>query len=162
MTDRVAALSVLGDSESKERDEAFADFLDRFHDYMLVVDKWFSIQAASVRPSIHDDVRALRDHKDFILTNPNRVRSLYGAFAMNNPYSFHDKNGRGYEFLGEAIIQLNTVNPQIAARLLTPLKEWRRYTPERQEKMQAVLQKIASQPELSPDVFEIVSKTLAA
>jgi aminopeptidase N len=81
---------------------------------------------------------------------------------MNNPYSFHDKNGRGYEFLGEAIIQLNTVNPQIAARLLTPLKEWKRYTPDRQEKMKAVLQKIAGQQELSPDVFEIVTKTLAA
>lgn len=162
MTDRVAALGVLADTTSKERDSAFADFLDRFHDYMLVVDKWFSIQATSIRSSIHDDVRVLRSHKDFILTNPNRVRSLYGAFAMNNPYSFHDKNGRGYEFLGEAIIQLNTVNPQIAARLLTPLKEWKRYTPDRQEKMKAVLQKIAGQQELSPDVFEIVTKTLAA
>ena len=162
MTDRVAALSVLGDTESKERDTAFADFLERFHDYMLVVDKWFSIQAASIRPSIHDDVRALLSHKDFILTNPNRVRSLYGAFAMNNPYSFHDKNGKGYEFLGDAIIQLNTVNPQIAARLLTPLKEWKRYTPDRQEKMKVILQKIAAQQELSPDVFEIVTKTLAA
>lgn len=162
MTDRVAALGALADTTSKERDSAFADFLDRFHDYMLVVDKWFSIQATSIRSSIHDDVRVLRSHKDFILTNPNRVRSLYGAFAMNNPYSFHDKNGRGYEFLGEAIIQLNTVNPQIAARLLTPLKEWKRYTPDRQEKMKAVLQKIAGQQELSPDVFEIVTKTLAA
>ncbi|HEY0900849.1 MAG TPA: aminopeptidase N, partial [Micavibrio sp.] len=119
MTDRVAALSVLADTTSRERDAAFADFLDRFHDYMLVVDKWFSIQAGAVRDSIHDDVRALRAHQDFILTNPNRVRSLYGAFAMNNIYRFHDKSGQGYEFLGDAIIQLNTVNPQIAARLLT-------------------------------------------
>ncbi len=160
MTDRVAALGILADTTSKERDAAFADFLNRFHDYMLVVDKWFSIQAASIRQSIHDDVRALRGHKDFILTNPNRVRSLYGAFAMNNPYSFHDKSGKGYEFLGEAIMQLNTVNPQIAARLLTPLKEWKRYTPDRQEMMKTLLENIAAQPELSPDVFEIVTKTL--
>lgn len=160
MTDRVAALGIMADTESRERDAAFADFLDRFRDYMLVVDKWFSIQAASVRPSIHDDVRALRGHKDFILTNPNRVRSLYGAFAMNNPYRFHDKAGHGYEFLGEAIIQLNAVNPQIAARLLTPLKEWKRYTPDRQGKMKAVLERIEKTPGLSPDVFEIVTKTL--
>jgi aminopeptidase N len=162
MTDRVAALSVLADTTAPEREEAFADFLSRFHDYMLVVDKWFSLQAGASRDSIHDDVRALRDHKDFNLHNPNRVRSLYGAFAMNNIYRFHDKSGKGYEFLGDAIIELNTVNPQIAARLLTPLKEWKRYTPDRQEKMQAVLQKIADQPELSPDVFEIVTKTLSA
>lgn len=162
MTDRVAALSVLGDTQSKERDAAFADFLERFHGYMLVVDKWFSIQSASTRPSIHEDVRALRAHKDFILTNPNRVRSLYGAFAMNNPYCFHDKSGKGYEFLGEAIMQLNNVNPQIAARLLTPLKEWRRYTADRQEKMKAVLQHIAEAKDLSPDVYEIVTKTLGA
>ena len=160
MTDRVAALSVLADTTSSERDAAFADFLERFHDYMLVVDKWFSIQAASIRPQVHDDVRALRSHKDFILTNPNRVRSLYGAFAMNNPYSFHERSGRGYDFLGEAIIQLNNVNPQIAARLLTPLKEWKRYTLDRQERMKAVLERIAGQPDLSPDVFEIVTKTL--
>ena len=160
MTDRVAALSILADTTSKERDTAFADFLERFHDYMLVVDKWFSIQASSIRPLIHDDVRALRGHKDFILTNPNRVRSLYGAFAMNNPYSFHERSGRGYDFLGEAIIQLNNVNPQIAARLLTPLKEWKRYTLDRQEKMKSVLELIAAQVDLSPDVFEIVTKTL--
>lgn len=160
MTDRVAALSVLADTTTPQRKQAFDDFLDRFHDYMLVVDKWFSLQATALRPHVHDDVRALRHHPDFILTNPNRVRSLYGAFAMNNPYSFHERSGRGYDFLGEAIIQLNTVNPQIAARLLTPLKEWRRYTPDRQEKMREVLERIAAQPELSPDVFEIVTKTL--
>ncbi|QQG35430.1 MAG: aminopeptidase N [Micavibrio aeruginosavorus] len=160
MTDRVAALSVLSDTATPQRKQAFDDFLERFHDHMLVVDKWFSLQAAAVRPHVHDDVRALRRHPDFILTNPNRVRSLYGAFAMNNPYSFHERSGRGYDFLGESIIQLNAVNPQIAARLLTPLKEWRRYTPDRQEKMKEVLELIAGQPDLSPDVFEIVTKTL--
>lgn len=160
MTDRVAALSVLADTNAPERKAVLDDFLERFHDYMLVVDKWFSLQATSIRPEIHDDLRLLRKHKDFVMTNPNRVRSLYGAFAMNNPYAFHARSGQGYEFLRDVIIEMNTVNPQIAARLLTPLKEWKRYTPDRQAKMKEALQAIAAQPELSPDVFEIVTKTL--
>lgn len=160
MTDRVAALSVLADIEGKERAEAFGDYYDRFKDYQLVVDKWFSLQANAIRPDIVSSLKALRDHPEFNIRNPNRVRSLYGAFAMNNLVCFHAPDGSGYAFLRDAIIDLNTINPQIAARMLTPFKEWKRYTPDRQEKMKAALQKILEQPKLSPDVFEIVSKSL--
>ncbi len=161
MTDRVAALRVLGDSETQEREDAFADYYQRFKAYQLVIDKWFSLQAMAVRPDTLHDIRALKGHEDFTMKNPNRVRSLHGAFAMNNPVCFHDESGSGYDFLADAIIELNGINPQIAARMLTPLREWRRYTPDRQTKMEAALTRVRDLPNLSPDVFEVVSKTLA-
>ncbi|MGZ9097856.1 MAG: aminopeptidase N [Micavibrio sp.] len=162
MTDRVSALLCLSETGTNARKDAFADFYQRFKDYPLVVDKWFSIQAMAVRPDTLDDVLALREHPAFTILNPNRVRSLYAAFSMSNPVCFHARDGRGYDFLVDAVTTLNVKNPQIASRLLTPLREWRRYTPDRQEKMKAALEKIAALPNLSPDVFEIVSKTLKA
>ena len=79
---------------------------------------------------------------------------------MNNPVAFHAKDGSGYDFLTDAIIELNAINPQIASRLLTPLREWKRYTPDRQEKMKASLERILATKDLSPDVYEIASKSL--
>lgn len=160
MTDRVAALALLADSEALERDKAFADFYGRFKNYPLVIDKWFALQAAAIKPDVLETLSGLRAHADFNIRNPNRVRSLYASFAMNNPVCFHAADGSGYRFLSDAIIELNDINPQIAARLLTPLRDWRRYTQDRQEKIKASLQKIMDQPKLSPDVYEIVSKTL--
>ena len=81
---------------------------------------------------------------------------------MNNPVGFHAVDGSGYDFLTEAIIELNSINPQIAARLLTPMREWKRYTPDRQDKMKAALERIVAEQDLSPDVFEIASKSLNA
>jgi aminopeptidase N len=160
MTDRVAALACLADSTKPERDVVFADFYDTFKDYQLVVDKWFSLQALANRKAMFDDFTALRNHAEFNIKNPNRVRSLYSAFAVNNPVKFHDPSGQGYALLRDAIIELNTLNPQIAARLVTPLKEWKRYTPALQTLMQAALQTIMDTPKLSNDVFEVVSKSL--
>lgn len=162
MTDRVAALSVLTDHEGEHKDVAFKDFYQRFKDYPLVIDKWFSLQAMGVNDNAIANIKALAQHKDFTLKNPNRARSLYGAFAMNNPVCFHRVDGSGYALLRDAVVMLNGINPQIAARMLTPLREWRRYTQDRQDKMKTVLQEIADTPKLSPDVFEIVSKSLKA
>lgn len=160
MTDRVAALVSLADSTKPERDVVFTDFYDRFKGYQLVVDKWFSLQAMANRKAIFDDFAALRNHAEFNIKNPNRVRALYSAFAVNNPVKFHDPSGKGYALLRDAIIELNKLNPQIAARLVTPLKEWKRYTPELQALMQAALKAIMDEPKLSNDVFEVVSKSL--
>ena len=162
MTDRVAALSVLADINQPQREEAFETFYERYQDYPLVVDKYFSLQASAVRKDIIDHLKELREHDDFNIKNPNRVRSLYAAFAMNNPVGFHAPDGSGYEFLTDAIIELNAINPQIASRLLTPLREWKRYTADRQEKMKASLERILTTKDLSPDVFEIASKSLKA
>ncbi len=160
MTDRVAALFVLTDHDGAHRDKAFEHFYETFKDFPLVIDKWFSLQAIGVNDNTIPHIKILATHKDFTLKNPNRVRSLYGAFAMNNPVSFHNVDGSGYNLLRDAVVTLNTINPQIAARMLTPLKEWRRYTPDRQAKMKTVLQEISQVEKLSPDVFEIVSKSL--
>ncbi|MDP2152773.1 MAG: aminopeptidase N [Methylotenera sp.] len=160
MTDIVAALSCLSDSTQPERDEVFADFYRRFNGYPLVVDKWFSLQAIANRSEIFDDFAKLRQHQDFNIKNPNRVRSLYSAFAINNPVKFHDPSGQGYALLKDVIIELNEINPQIAARQVAPLREWRRYTPTLQAHMKEVLQAIMDTPNLSNDVFEVVSKSL--
>jgi len=160
MTDMVAALSALSDSTQPEREAVFKDFYARFKDYPLVVDKWFSLQAIANRDSIFDDLTTLRRHMDFNIKNPNRVRSLYSAFAINNPVKLHDASGQGYAFLRDVIIELNAINPQMAARQVTPLREWQRYTPELQALMKAALQAILESPNLSNDVFEVVSKSL--
>jgi len=162
MTDRIAALSSLTHTVSREREEAFSDFYERFQSYPLVVDKWFSLQGAAIRTSTLNDINKLKKHKDFNIKNPNRVRSLYASFAMGNPVCFHDENGKGYEFLADAIIELNNLNPQMASRLLTPLRDWRRYTPDRQKKMEIQLERICDLKDLSPDVYEVVNKTLRA
>lgn len=160
MTDRMAALGCIVENKNAPREEILQNFHKRFKDYQLVIDKWFGIQASSVRTDIFDQLDYLKGRDDFMMTNPNRVRALYGAFAMNNPVSFHDPEGHGYEFLKNGIIELNGINPQIAARMVTPLREWQRYTQDRQEKMKAALQDIANLPSLSSNVYEMVSKSL--
>ncbi len=160
MTDRVAALSVLAQTDSELRDQAFVDFYHRFKNYQLVVDKWFALQASAVRVDTLQSLKALRTHPEFTLKNPNRARSLYASFAINNPVIFHAANGNGYDFLTDAVIELNSINPQIASRLLTPMREWKRYTQDRQTKMRESLQRILDTPKLSPDVFEIASKSI--
>jgi aminopeptidase N len=159
MTDRVAALSTLATMQHPERDEAFGDFYERFKGYPLVIDKWFGLQASAAHPDIIHSLRDLKQHDDFNIKNPNRARSLYAAFAMNNPVSFHAADGSGYAFLADAVIELNGINPQIAARLLTPMREWKRYSADRQEKMKAELERILASGDLAPDVFEIASKS---
>ena len=151
---------MLTDSTKPERDEVFNDFYRRFKDYPLVVDKWFTLQAMANRKAMFDDFAKLRNHEEFNIKNPNRVRSLYSVFAINNPVKFHDPSGQGYAILRDAIIELNAFNPQIASRMVTPLREWKRYTPALQAHMKEALQAIMDTPNLSNDVFEIVSKCL--
>jgi aminopeptidase N len=160
MTDRVAALACLADSTQQERAVVFADFYDRYKNYPLVVDKWFTLQAMANRDSLFDDFAQLRNHPEFNIKNPNRVRSLYSVFAISNPVKFHDPSGKGYAILRDAIIELNAINPQIASRLVTPLREWKRYTPALQTLMKDALQAILDTSNLSNDVFELVNKCL--
>ncbi|MEE9331870.1 MAG: aminopeptidase N [Methylophilaceae bacterium] len=160
MTDRIAALASLADSTKPERAEVFADFYERYKDYPLVVDKWFTMQAMANREAIFEDFVMLRNHAEFNIKNPNRVRSLYSVFAINNPVKFHDPSGKGYAILRDVIIELNAINPQIASRMVTPLREWKRYTPALQTQMKDALQAILETPNLSNDVFELVNKCL--
>ena len=170
MTDRMAALSALIDREDDERadderagDEravALAAFHDRFKDDAVVIDKWLSLQAASARPDTLTRVVELMAHPVFSILQPNKVRALISAFCAGNPYRFHAADGSGYRFLADRVLQLDPINPQIAARLATQLGRWRRYDAGRQVLMQAELSRILAADGLSPDVFEIASKSL--
>ncbi len=160
MTDRIGALSVLTHMDQPQTREAFNDFYEMFKVYPLVIDKWFALQAASTTPNIFENIEKLSQHADFNIKNPNRVRALYASFAMNNPVMFHHESGKGYELLTDAITRLNAINPQIGSRLLTPLREWKRYPPDRQHKMRTALEQILQITDIAPDIYEIVSKSL--
>jgi aminopeptidase N len=160
MTDRLAALSLLADSTDPARDAALADFHARWRGDDLVLDKWFSIQAMSARADTLMQVRALYGHPDFDLRNPNRARSLVGAFASGNPRWFHDVSGDGYRFLADAVIALDPINGATAARLVGPLGLWRRHTPARAALMRDQLQRIIAVPGLSRGTDEKVAKAL--
>ena len=160
MTERQGALAVLANGESPERNRALADFYDRYHDNALVLDKWFQTQALAFHPDTVQIVEQLARHKDFTLSNPNRVRSLYGAFAANQ-WAFHSGAGEGYRLLADLILALDPINPQTAARMVPPLGRWRRFGAERGQQMRAELERVLAQPKLSKDVTEQVSKSLA-
>ncbi|MCJ1887918.1 aminopeptidase N [Pseudomonas sp. LA21] len=162
MTERLTALAVLVNSSfESEKAEALAMFADYFKDDPLVMDQWFSVQAGCTLPGGLERVQALMQHSAFTLKNPNKIRALIGAFANQNAVNFHRADGAGYRFLADQIITLNALNPQIASRLLTPLTRWRKYAPARQALMKAELERILASGELSSDVFEVVSKSLA-
>ena len=160
MTDRQGALGVLANGEWAERDTALAAFYDRYRTNPLVLDKWFTTQALSCRTDTVDAVERLAEHPDFTLANPNRVRSLVGAFSLNQR-AFHAASGRGYRFLADKVIDLDRLNPQTAAKLVPPLGRWRRFDEARAALMQEELERILAAPGLSKDVFEQVSKSLA-
>jgi aminopeptidase N len=161
MTDVLAALTSLAHTPAGERDSALVDFYRRWRHDPLVLDKWFTLQATSPLPDTLAHVKALTSHPDFNLKNPNRVRSLIGAFTQRNPACFHARNGEGYRFLSDYVLELDRLNPQIAARLMAPFTPWRRYDSHRQELMQAEIRRILAAPQLSRDVYEVASKSLA-
>src|SRR5581483_1325451 len=156
MTDRMAALSTLALHNTRERTEALDDFYRRYHDDPLIIDKWFSLQAMVPHPETLDRVMALTGHGAFSMGNPNRVRSLIGAFAMGNHTQFNRPDGAGYEFLADRILALDPSNPQVASRMATAFKSWRALEPVRRTCAQAALRRIAEAPQLSRDVGDIV------
>ncbi|MCE4052618.1 aminopeptidase N [Pseudomonas sp. Au-Pse12] len=162
MTERLTALAVLVNSPFEaEKAKALAVFAEHFKDNALVMDQWFSVQAGSPLPGGLERVKTLMQHPAFNLKNPNKVRALVGAFAGQNLINFHAADGSGYRFLADLVIELNAFNPQIASRQLAPLTRWRKYDSARQALMKGELERIRASGELSSDVFEVVSKSLA-
>ena len=159
MTDRQGALMVLTGLHGIERTNALLDFYNRYRDNPLVIDKWFALQASSMHPNAMEYVKALADHADFTLKNPNRVRSLYMAFAYN-PQAYHAPSGEGYRLIADVILALDPINPQTASRFVPSLGRWRRIEPGRSALMKAELERIAEAPELSRDTYEQVSRSL--
>ncbi len=161
MTDRMAALETLAQHDRPERTEAIADFYARYSDDPLIVDKWLALQAAIPEPATLDRVRALTAHAAFSMANPNRVRSLIGSFAQINHTQFNRADGAGYDFVADVVLALDPKNPQVAARLMGAFRSWRALEPLRRERAEATLRRVAAAPALSPDVHDIVARTLA-
>ena len=165
MTDRLAALTYLVNSPAQtaqeQREFVLNDFYQRWQNEALVVDEWLRVQAACSLPGTVQQVRRLESHPAFDPLNPNKIRALIGAFSNANPIHFHDVSGEGYNILTEHVLRLDKPNPQMAARLLTPLTRWRRYPKERAQRMRKQLERIIAQPGVSKDVYEVVSKSLA-
>ena len=161
MTDQLAALSALvhsGDQTASQH--ALTQFREQWQTEALVMNSWFSVQACNTQPGALNRVKTLEKDSLFDERNPNKLRSLIGAFAGANPIQFHAGDGSGYQYLADWIIKLNEQNPQIAARMLTPLTRWKRYTAAKQRLMRTELERIMAQKNLSPDVYEVVSKSL--
>ncbi len=160
MTDTLAALQGLVHNEAPQAPAALADFEERWRGDALVMDKWFTIQACVPGDGTVERVRRLTGHPAFSITNPNKVRSLLGAFSTMNPTAFHARSGAGYRLHAEQVIALNALNPQVAARMAASFNAWTRYDADRQSLMRAELSRIASARGLSPDVSEIVHNAL--
>ena len=162
MTDQLAALQMLTHSRAGEGvyQAALAQFHEQWRGEPLVVDQWFSLQATRPHPGALAQVRELLRHPDFEIRNPNKVRAVIGAFCAQNHINFHDASGAGYEFLGEQAMHLDAINPQIAARLITPLTRWRKFDAERRQMMREQLRRIGDRDGVSRDVSEIVVKSL--
>jgi len=159
MTDRQGALMVLCGLETPLREDRLKAFYERYDDNALVVDKWFTLQALSLHPQVMEHVRSLAQHPDFTMSNPNRVRSLYMAFA-GNPQGFHAADGSGYRMIADVILELDPINPQTAARFVSPLGRWRRIEPGRAALMKAELERMVKTEGLSRDTFEQVTRSL--
>jgi aminopeptidase N len=159
MTDRQGALMVLTGLSTPERTHKLLDFYERFKGNALVIDKWFALQSSSLHPRVLEHVKALAEHPDFTLKNPNRVRSLYMPFT-GTAQGFHAASGEGYRMIADLILALDPINPQTAARFVPPLGRWRRIEPGRAALMRAELERIAAAPKLSRDTYEQVSRSL--
>ncbi|WP_221799600.1 aminopeptidase N [Oceanobacter mangrovi] len=161
MTDQMAALMALANSGDDELAQQTLDaFYQQWKNDPLVVNQWLSVQSGSSEIGSLQRVQGLLEHEAFDWRNPNKIRSVLGAFANQALRHFHATDGSGYKLLADAIIRLNASNPQIASRLITPLTKWRRLVPALSALMQAELQRIADEPQLSRDVYEVVSKSL--
>jgi len=159
MTDTIAVLAAFSNCDIPERRELLDHFYEKWQDDVLVMDKWLILQATSSLPNTLASVQELMKHPAFSISNPNKVRSLIGAFGSNHVH-FHGNNGEGYSFLADQILELDSRNPQIASRLATPFSTWKRYDGARQELMRKQLQRIADKEGLSGDVFEMVQRSL--
>ncbi|MBV8802440.1 MAG: aminopeptidase N [Gammaproteobacteria bacterium] len=160
MTDTIAALATLNNIDAAERVVALNAFYEQWKNHPLIVDKWLTLQASSKLPNAIKQVKALLTHPAFDIKNPNKVYALIGSFCNRNIHRFHAADGEGYEFLKECVLQLDKINPQIAARMVKPFSEWQRYDAKRQHLMHEALEQILQNKDLSKDVYEIVTKSL--
>jgi aminopeptidase N len=161
MTDCMAALGALANSESPQRHTALEWFYDKWKTEQLVIDKWFSVQAIATLPNTLSNVRELMKHPDFDIKNPNRVRSLIGAFCQGNHSHFNAADGSGYYFAAEQICAIDPLNSQIAARLARSFDRWRQFSRQHQSHAKEALLTIKTAKNLSKDTTEVVARALS-
>ena len=161
MTDSLSALRAIVEYRIDGWERALATFHERWRDEPLVVNKWFSLQAGIEDAQAVERVQALLAHPAFSWSNPNRIRAVLAVFATMNLPGFHRRDGAGYRLLADKVLQLDRLNPQVAARLLSALGRWRRFDADRQALMRTELERVVAVPGLSRDTFEIASKSLA-
>jgi aminopeptidase N len=160
LTDETAALGLLAHSSTPARTAALERFYNRWKGDHLVIDSWFAAQAVSSLPGTLAAVKKLTQHPLFSIKNPNKVRALIGQFAVSNAVNFNRPDGKGYEFVADRVLELDSFNPQMAARLLSAFRGWRMLEPVRRAAAKRTLRRVARTKPLSNDVFEIVSKML--
>jgi aminopeptidase N len=161
MTDALAALSTLANTECPEREPALAAFYARWKHEALVMDKWLRVQSTAHLPDALARVNALLGHEAFNLRNPNKVYALIGGFGYGNHVRFHAADGSGYAFMADRIVELDALNPQVAARMSRSFDRWKKFDAARQAHARAALERIRDVQGLSKDVAEIVTKSLA-
>ena len=159
MTESLAALTALSGMEGDAFDEALGVFESQWSSAPLIMDKWYSVQAMSVRKDIPERLQKLSQRADFDLRNPNRVRALAAAFSMNNPVGFNASDGWGYHFLADIILQVDPLNPALSARLCTAFENWRRFTKDRRTKALEQMRRL-NETELSKNASDIISRAL--
>jgi aminopeptidase N len=160
MTERLAALGALSNIETSAFDTALTAFEAQWSASPLVMDKWFSVQAMSVRSDLRDRLTRLQERLDYDLRNPNRVRALAASFSMNNPVAFHAADGWGYHFLADLILKVDPLNPALSARLSTSFESWRSFDAARRAKAEAELTRL-SEADLSKNAQDIISRARA-
>lgn len=160
MTDSLAVLTCFANADVPERDIVLKAFYEQWKNNLLVLDKWFSVQASSKLPDTLARVKALLNHPAFDKKNPNKVYALIGGFCQVNFIQFHQISGEGYRFSADQVIQMDRINPRVAANLAIPFASWKRYDSTRQKMMQSELERILKTDKLSANVFEIVQKAL--
>ncbi len=161
MTDTIGALAAINDLPGDTREQLFADFEQRWRENHLVMDKWLRLQSTARRDDILERLEQLMQHPIFSLRNPNRVRAVIGAFTVDNMPGLHRIDGSGYRFVADYTLKIDQLNGQLSARLVSCLTRWRRYEPQRRQLMRAELERIQQAGNLSSNLYEIVSKSLA-
>ncbi len=160
MTDTLAALQVANSHLLPCRSELLADFEGKWAKDGLVLDNWLRLVGSKPAEDVLEEVKQAMVHPTFSIRNPNRLRALVASFAMNNQVQFHARDGRGYRFLTDLLIELNEVNPQVASRLITPLIQFKRLDEGRKALIRTELTRLANLEGLARDLFEKVSKAL--
>jgi len=168
MTDKLSSLACLVSCSGKlglelgcvqDKEEALSKFYTDAGSNALVVNKWFAIQAMADYDGVLDDVKRLKTHPDFTISNPNRARSLISTFCGNLAH-FHSPDGQGYRFLTDSVLEIDRVNPQVAARMVSSFAQWKKFDVIRAELMRLELEKILAAESLSSDTFEVVNRCL--